>query len=149
MRVHRDQAGVRTVTSPRDYLDPSAFLAELREDFALPDYGNFVKFINDSPLDRGRSFVALLGLSAYSEARQALQLISETRQRSVRNTVRLSRFTAIYTYGIHWVMMENFLISIACENTGQPPSTQVHVQLPFERGSQGVRRSPKSTGPLR
>jgi DNA repair exonuclease SbcCD ATPase subunit len=79
IRVRRDRVGNRTVTSPSGQPDPEAFLRDLREDFALLDYRTFVRFIDDTPLTRGRSFSALLGLSAYSHMRQALQAASDTR----------------------------------------------------------------------
>lgn len=79
IRVERNRAGNRRVTSPSGEPEPEAFLRALREDFALLDYGTFVRFIDDTPLNRGRSFAALLGLSAYSRMRQALQSASDTR----------------------------------------------------------------------
>lgn len=79
IRIQRDAAGNRTVTSPSGHADPEGFLATLREAFALLDYRNFARFIEDSPLERGRTFSALLGLSAYSDRRQALQAACESR----------------------------------------------------------------------
>lgn len=79
IRVERNAAGKRTISSPSGHADPERFLASLREPFALLDYRSFMKFIEDSPLRRGRTFSALLGLSAYSDRRQALQAISNTR----------------------------------------------------------------------
>lgn len=79
VRVERSPQGVRTVTSPSGHASPAQFLASLNEEFALLDYRTFAQFIEDSPLDRGRSFSALLGLTAYSDMRQALQSVSETR----------------------------------------------------------------------
>src|SRR3546814_4866096 len=49
------------------------------EAFALLDYRNFARFIEDSPLERGRTFSALLGLSAYSDRRQAMQVACDSR----------------------------------------------------------------------
>lgn len=79
IRVERDGTGNRQVSSPSGAADPEGFLSSLREDFALLDYGTFTRFIDESPLDRGRSFSSLLGLSSYSHMRQALQAASETR----------------------------------------------------------------------
>lgn len=79
IRVERNGAGQRTVSSPSGHTDPEGFLASLNEDFTLLDYRTFSRFIDDSPLERGRSFSALLGLSAYSDTRQSLQAISDTR----------------------------------------------------------------------
>ena len=79
IRVQRDGAGNRTVTSPSGYADPESFLFSLREAFALLDYRTFARFIEESPLERGRTFSALLGLSVYSDRRQALQTVSDTR----------------------------------------------------------------------
>ncbi len=79
IRVERDSAGNRTVTSPTGHPDPNAFLETLKEAFALLDYRTFARFIEESPLERGRTFSSLLGLSAYSDCRQALQATSDTR----------------------------------------------------------------------
>ena len=79
IRVERCAQGARTVTSPSGHANPTQLLASLNEDFALLDYRTFARFIEDSPLDRGRSFSALLGLTAYSDLRQALQSVSDTR----------------------------------------------------------------------
>lgn len=77
--VQRDAAGNRTVSSPSSHADPEGFLASLRESFALLDYHSFARFIEDSPLERGRTFSGLLGLSAYSDRRQALQTVCDSR----------------------------------------------------------------------
>ena len=79
IRVDRDAGGNRTVTSPSGYADPEGFLATLREAFALLDYRTFARFIEESPLERGRTFSALLGLAEYSDCRQALQAASDSR----------------------------------------------------------------------
>jgi ABC-type dipeptide/oligopeptide/nickel transport system ATPase component len=79
IQVERSSAGVRKVTSPSGYPAPDAFLASLNADFALLDHRTFARFIDDSPLDRGRSFSALLGLSSYSDMRQSLQAACDTR----------------------------------------------------------------------
>src|SRR3546814_19958844 len=71
IRLQRNAAGNRTVSSPSGHPDPEGFLTTLREAFALLDYRNFARFIEDSPLERGRKFSALLGLSAYSEIGRA------------------------------------------------------------------------------
>jgi hypothetical protein len=77
--VKRDGAGIRTVTSPSAHADPEAFLRGLREDFVLVDYTKFAEFVDASALERGRSFASLVGLSSYSQLRQALEGASETR----------------------------------------------------------------------
>lgn len=79
VRIDRDAGGNRTVTSPSGHSDPEAFLATLKEAFALLDYRTFALFIEDSPLERGRTFSALLGLADYSDRRQALQAASDSR----------------------------------------------------------------------
>lgn len=99
--VERDASGNRTVTSPTNHPNPEQFLSALNEDFTLLDYKTFARFIDDTPLNRGRSFSALLGLSAYSDTRQALQAAADTRTfntdfdtRLLGNTVRTSREAA-------------------------------------------------------
>ena len=79
IKVERDTSGNRTVTSPSGHGDPESFLDNLNEAFALLDYRTFSRFIEESPLERGRTFSALLGLSEYSDCRQALQVVSDTR----------------------------------------------------------------------
>lgn len=79
IRVDRDGAGSRTVASPSGHSDPEGFLATLKEQFALLDYRTFARFIEESPLERGRTFSALLGLAEYSDCRQALQAASDSR----------------------------------------------------------------------
>lgn len=79
IKVERDGAGNRMVTSPSGHAYPESFLATLREAFVLLDYSTFSRFIEESPLERGRTFSALLGLSEYSDCRQALQAVSDTR----------------------------------------------------------------------
>jgi len=79
IKVERDGSGNRTVSSPSGHRDPESFLSTLNEAFALLDYRTFSRFIEESPLERGRTFSALLGLSEYSDCRQALQVVSDTR----------------------------------------------------------------------
>ncbi|QDU86149.1 recombination protein F [Planctomycetes bacterium Pla163] len=79
IRIDRDALGSRTVTSPSGHPDPETFLSTLKEAFALLDYRTFSRFIEESPLERGRTFSALLGLADYSECRQALQAASDSR----------------------------------------------------------------------
>lgn len=79
VQVDRDAGGNRTVTSPSGHADPEGFVATLKEAFALLDYRTFARFIEESPLERGRTFSALLGLAEYSDCRQALQAASDSR----------------------------------------------------------------------
>ncbi len=79
IQINRDAKGSRTVSSPSGHPDPEGFLASLKEAFALLDYRTFARFIEDSPLDRGRTFSALLGLADYSDCRQSLQIASDSR----------------------------------------------------------------------
>jgi DNA repair exonuclease SbcCD ATPase subunit len=78
IQVKRDNAGNRTVSSPSGYADPEAFLSDMQEDFSLLDYRTFARFIEESPLERGRTFSALLGLAQYSDCRQSLQSVCRT-----------------------------------------------------------------------
>jgi len=75
--VHRAD-GSRTVTVS-DGRDGEALLAELNREFVLLDAKTFQKFIDDKPLNRGRSFAGLLGLGSYSTLRQSLKTASNTR----------------------------------------------------------------------
>lgn len=77
--VKRTAAGQRTVTSPTGNSDPDAFLAALAEDFTVIDYAKFARFIDDSPLDRGRTFSSLIGLARFAQLRQRFDQASNTR----------------------------------------------------------------------
>ena len=77
--VIRDANGLRSVTSPSGHPNPEALLTSLDEDFTLLNYPRFARFIDSTPLERGRSFSALVGLSSYSDFRQALQAVADTR----------------------------------------------------------------------
>lgn len=79
IEVKRDAAGKRIVSSPTGQADPDGFLSAFKEAFALLDYRTFARFIEESPLERGRTFSALLGFSEYSDCRQSLQTASDTR----------------------------------------------------------------------
>ncbi len=95
--VTRTAAGGRTVTSPTGHADPEAFLASLREDFVLVDYPRFASFVDSTPLDRGRSFASLVGLSRYSGLRQALDGARNTR--NVNSDLGLSTLETEVTTG--------------------------------------------------
>ncbi len=79
IRIDRGASGKRVVTSPSGHSNPEGFLESLKEAFALLDYRTFARFIEESPLERGRTFSALLGLAKYSDCRQALQAASDSR----------------------------------------------------------------------
>lgn len=78
IRVTRTPAGARLIDSPSGLADPEGALKSLNEDFTLLDYEEFTRFIDRTPLERGRSFASLLGLSAYSQLRQVLSTLSHT-----------------------------------------------------------------------
>ena len=86
--VVRGSEGKRVVTSTTGHADPEGFLGFLREDFALVDYRQFVRFIDTSALERGRSFASLVGLSRYSRLRQALEGAKDTR--AINSDLKLS-----------------------------------------------------------
>lgn len=77
--VTRTAAGRRAVTSPSGHTDPDSFLTDLCEDFVLVDYPRFASLVDCSALDRGRSFASLVGMSRYSQLRQALDGAKSTR----------------------------------------------------------------------
>lgn len=79
IHVERTPTGQRNVTCSSGHTAPQDLLATLAEDFSLLDYRTFARFIEDTPLNRGRAFSSLLGLSAYSDMRQSLQAVSNTR----------------------------------------------------------------------
>lgn len=76
--IQRSSAGVRTVTTS-DGSDGEALLQELNREFVLLDGPTFQSFIDYPALERGRTFAGLLGLARYSDLRQGLQALSNTR----------------------------------------------------------------------
>lgn len=91
IQIDLDPGGSRTITSPSGHADPEGFLATLKEAFALLDYRTFARFIEDSPLERGRTFSGLLGLADYSDCRQALQAASDSL--ALRNDFEINALT--------------------------------------------------------
>lgn len=77
--IHRTVAGHRSVESSSGHPDPDGFLRSLQEDFVLVDYKKFAKFIDNSALERGRSFAPLVSLSSYSFQKQAFDSVKDTR----------------------------------------------------------------------
>lgn len=77
--VVRDHEGQRQVSSSTGLSDPESFLRSLDREFSLIDYKTFTQFMDESPLNRGRSFSSLIGLAKYAEVRQTLQAVSDTR----------------------------------------------------------------------
>ncbi|WP_022667205.1 AAA family ATPase [Desulfospira joergensenii] len=76
--VERNPGGSKNVTSPSGHADPDGFLREISSELVFLDHKTFQKFIEDSPLDRGRSFATLLGSSQLSEYRQILNTLSNS-----------------------------------------------------------------------
>ena len=70
--------GSRTVSTSSG-LNANQVLQSLDREFVLLDLQTFQTFISERDLDRGRSFSGLLGLKRYSELRQELQALSNTR----------------------------------------------------------------------
>ncbi|SDP13775.1 AAA domain-containing protein [Microbacterium testaceum StLB037] len=77
IKIERDAGGVRRVSST-DTSSPDSLLASMNEDFALLDYAAFNRFIEDTALDRGRSFSSLLGLSEYGDLLRSLKAVSNS-----------------------------------------------------------------------
>lgn len=77
--VTRNNTGQRIVSSSTGHANPSEFLNSLAADFTLIDYSTFSDFINAKPLERGRAFSSLIGLTRFASIRQALERASETR----------------------------------------------------------------------
>ncbi len=78
VKVVREKSGKRTVTSPSGVGNPEAFLESLNDETVLLDHHTFTRFLLDSPLDRGKSFSNLLGLSRLADVRQTLSAVSDT-----------------------------------------------------------------------
>lgn len=78
VEVKRSASGQRTVTSSTNHPDPEGLLKSLNQDFTLLDYSTFTRFIEDTALNRGRSFSSLLGLSDYANFRRMLKTVENT-----------------------------------------------------------------------
>jgi hypothetical protein len=76
--VVRSENGVRTVQATQPW-DAEEILTALDREFVFLDGPTFHEFISATPLNRGRTFSGLLGLSAYSDVRQALSRLANTR----------------------------------------------------------------------
>lgn len=76
--VTRSANGTRSVSSSTGHGDPEGLLKSLDQEFTLLDYSTFLRFIEDTALDRGRSFSALLGLADYANFRRILKTIDST-----------------------------------------------------------------------
>ena len=76
--IERNPEGSKNITSPSGHADPDGFLKELNSELSFLDHKTFQKFIEDSPLNRGRSFSTLLGSSQLSEYRQILSTLSNS-----------------------------------------------------------------------
>ncbi|MEQ1403590.1 AAA family ATPase [Neorhizobium sp. Rsf11] len=76
--VTLDAVGSRTTSAPAPW-NADDILRSLDREFVLLDGPTFQDFITAKPLDRGRTFAGLLGLSEYSRFRQALAGLSNTR----------------------------------------------------------------------
>jgi DNA repair exonuclease SbcCD ATPase subunit len=87
IRIRRLPDGSRVVDSPSGHSAPDELLASLNSEFCLVDYRTFLKFVEDSPLNRGRAFSGLLGLAPLSEFRQALEVLANTR--TLQNDLQL------------------------------------------------------------
>lgn len=77
--VTRERSGKRLVVSPSGFPKPEELLRALDTELALLDHEQFLEFVNDTPLNRGRTFSGLLGLSPLSEFRQVLEVLSHRR----------------------------------------------------------------------
>jgi hypothetical protein len=76
--VERLVDGTR-ITSATPGENADSILASLNREFVLLDARTFQSFIGSKPLDRGRAFAGLLGLSEYSKLRIGLQALGNTR----------------------------------------------------------------------
>ncbi|MBY2985683.1 ATP-binding protein [Rhizobium leguminosarum] len=76
--VTRDSVGNRTATASGTWVAED-ILRALDREFVLLDGPTFFNFITAKPLDRGRTFAGLLGLSDYNAMRQTLSGLANTR----------------------------------------------------------------------
>jgi len=79
IRVRREAGGARTVESPSGHPNPEEVLKSLDGEPVLLDHKTFLQFVEETPLQRGRTFSALLGFAKLSELRQAFEMLAHTR----------------------------------------------------------------------
>jgi DNA repair exonuclease SbcCD ATPase subunit len=79
IKVERRHDNSRLVSSPSGHSNPEVLLAELADTISFLDQRTFLRFIEDTPLNRGRSFASLVGLERLSTMRQALETLANTR----------------------------------------------------------------------
>jgi DNA repair exonuclease SbcCD ATPase subunit len=77
--IERTARGERLISSPTSHPNPIEFLSSLNQPFALLDHNTFSRFIEDSPLNRGKSFSALLGLDEYLQLGEMLKYVSNAK----------------------------------------------------------------------
>ena len=153
IRIVRDANGNRAVTSPSGHATPVDVLHALREDFVLVDYKTFAGFIDNSALLRGRSFSALIGLSQYSNLRQAIEGANNTA--TLRNDLGIKVLSAnIGEHKASVAKTERKIIEAYTDLTGQTLDqiddratlestvTQVLTDMPGEIGGSGDQVTP-------
>ena len=93
--------------------------AGVLEGFALFVYRTFARFIEESPLERGRTFSALLGLAEYSDCRQALQAASDSR--ALNTDFEINVLTMAVGAAQKAAQQALITLRTSCENvTGKP-----------------------------
>jgi len=120
--VKRDKHGKKNVESPSGYNKPEELLEDLNNELCFIDQKTFIKFVEDSPLKRGRTFSSLLGLDILSQYRQALEMLSNTRSlnsdfsieqlRSKINRIRTSLDTSVQNIEILFNKITNTTVPI-------------------------------------
>lgn len=76
--VTRDAQQLRTISATGGF-DAKTVLRDLNREFVMLDGPTFQSFMTSTPVDRGRIFAGLLGLSSYSTLRRELAGIANTR----------------------------------------------------------------------
>jgi recombinational DNA repair ATPase RecF len=99
INVVRDVNGKRTVTSPSGYAKPEDLLSTLADEAVLLDHQTFVKFLLDSPLERGKAFSSLLGLSKLADVRQGLLAVANTMAFNTDSNIKWLEATAAASIG--------------------------------------------------
>ncbi len=74
--IERSNTGSKTVASSTSAIKPEEFLKNLDGEVILLDNNSFQSFIEESPLNRGRTFSGLLGYSNLSEYRRVLETLA-------------------------------------------------------------------------
>lgn len=137
IRVRRLKDSTREVDSPSGFPDPEKLLADLDNSIVLLDNRTFLQFVEDTPLSRGRTFSALLGLARLSQVRQVLEMFAHGR--TLNNDFDISGLeTSCRTYLRQLVDLEKKIGVVSERLTGQRITDSFDLDRVVTQSSQAL-----------